>query len=150
MQKIFLIGHGNIPLEEFMEKIRGKKVNLVIDIRSVPFSKYVSHFNQENLKKALQEKNISYLYMGDVLGGKQSQGFEKYIKSIKFKEALKKLQTKIKNKRSALMCSEIDCAQCHRKFIGWRLADMGIKVENILDKNKIQKIEQRTLAGFSK
>ena len=67
--KIYTIGHGARKIEEFLEIIKSNGINLIVDIRERPVSKYYPQFNRKNLEKILKENEIEYIYAGDYLGG---------------------------------------------------------------------------------
>ena len=72
MGKSFLysIGHSNKTIEELISELRLYDIQYLIDVRSMPYSKYYPHFNKEPLKIAINETgDIKYGYMGDVIGG---------------------------------------------------------------------------------
>jgi len=64
--KIYTFGHGAQSFKEFLEKINQAKVDIIIDIREKPFSRYHPHFNRGYLEKTLGER---YMFGGDFLGG---------------------------------------------------------------------------------
>ena len=78
---IYTIGHSNITQESFIEILKLFKIQLLVDVRSSPYSKYVSHFNSENISKALKENNIRYIFLGSYIGGKPKD--EKYYRDGK-------------------------------------------------------------------
>ena len=147
MKKAFLIGHGNIEISNFLELLKEKKIDTLVDVRSVPYSKFASQFNRETLTRALYESDIKYVYMGDILGGRQPEGIDKYIKTSQFTKGIAVLGERITNSNVAIMCSEIDYTRCHRRFIGFKLIDEGFIIEDI-KKGIAEKISQKTLAGF--
>jgi uncharacterized protein (DUF488 family) len=67
--KVYTIGHGARSIEEFLKIVKSKGINLIVDIREKPVSRYYPHFNRRNLEKVLKENGIEYLYAGDYLGG---------------------------------------------------------------------------------
>ena len=150
MEKIvYLIGHGNMKLDEFLKILKWKKVDILVDVRSVPFSKYVPEFNKESLKEFLLKNNIDYVHMGSILGGKQNpEWFKKHMNTKEFEKGIYILQEGINGNVAAIMCSEIDYRKCHRRFIGLKLADGGFIVEDISKKGVVQKVGQRTLVNF--
>jgi uncharacterized protein (DUF488 family) len=148
MKKAYLVGHGNGSVEEFIELLKDKKIETLVDVRSVPYSKFASQFNRENLSKQLSEKGINYVYMGEILGGRHPEGFDKYMDSNQFNKGIAILEEGISSSTSAIMCSEIDHTKCHRRFIGSKLIDEGFIVEDISKKGVIEKIAQKTLGGF--
>ena len=51
--KIYTFGHGAKSLEEFIEKIKSANIDLLIDLRKNPLSRYYPHFNRKNLENYL-------------------------------------------------------------------------------------------------
>lgn len=148
MKKTFLIGHGNMELSKFLELLKEKEIDTLVDVRSIPYSKFASQFNRENLNTALRENSIKYVYMGDILGGRPPEGFDKYMKSSQFTKGISVLGEGITDSNVAIMCSEIDYTKCHRRFIGFKLIDEGFIIEDISKKGITERIAQKTLAGF--
>ena len=67
---LFSIGHGNKSIAEFIAELTQFDIQYLIDIRSKPYSKFYPWFNHYELKHAISETHqITYAYMGDVLGG---------------------------------------------------------------------------------
>ena len=56
------VGHSNQSQEEFLELLRKHDVNCIVDVRSVPASKYIPQFNMEPLKRFLKKNGIQYLH----------------------------------------------------------------------------------------
>ncbi len=148
MKKAFLIGHGNVEISKFLELLKEKKIDTLVDVRSIPYSKFTSQFNRENLDMTLYGNDIKYVYMGDILGGRQPEGFDKYMKTSQFTKGIAILGEGITESNVAIMCSEIDYTKCHRRFIGSKLIDEGFVIEDISKKGIAEKIAQKTLAGF--
>lgn len=138
-----------MKLDEFLEILKEKKVDMLVDVRSVPFSKHVPDFNKESLKEFLLKSNIEYVHMGSMLGGKRNpEWFSKHMNTKEFEKGIYILQEGINGNKAAIMCSEIDYKRCHRRFIGLKLADDGFIVEDISKKGISQKIDQKTLVSF--
>jgi uncharacterized protein (DUF488 family) len=148
MKKAFLIGHGNMETNTFLEILKEKKIDTLVDVRSIPYSKFASQFNRESLKRALSERDIKYVYMGDILGGKQLEGFGKYMRTSQFTKGIAILVEGITSSNVAIMCSEIDYTRCHRRFIGFKLINEGFVIEDISKKGISEKLAQKTLVGF--
>jgi uncharacterized protein (DUF488 family) len=55
---ILTIGHSNHPLPRFLDLLRGAEVTAVADVRSVPVSRFVPHFNKDRLAASLAENGI--------------------------------------------------------------------------------------------
>ena len=47
---LWTIGHSNHPLETFLALLRRHEIEVLVDVRSSPYSGYCPHFNTEQLK----------------------------------------------------------------------------------------------------
>jgi uncharacterized protein (DUF488 family) len=147
---IYTIGHSIITQESFIEIFKLFKLQLVVDVRSTPYSKYVPHFNRENINKSLIENNIRYIFLGSYIGGKPKD--ERYYRNDKvdfdligktepFREGINKIMTLNRNENIVLMCSEEDPKSCHRhNLITHSLVKKGLEVIHIRKNGKIEKI----------
>lgn len=148
---IYSIGHGNKKFEDFLKELSSFNVKYLIDVRTSPYSKYNPQYNREILKSNLEGVNITYVYMGDNLGGLPSdrscyeEGKVSYdlIKDKEFfKEGLARLiKAYEKDINVAVMCSETKPEECHRsKLIGQELLKNSITIQHIteVDKTKDQ------------
>src|SRR5579862_664410 len=73
MRSFYTIGHSSHSLERFVGLLRANEIEVLVDTRSYPYSKWVPHFGRESLKEAVEATGIRYLYMGDVVGGRPKQ-----------------------------------------------------------------------------
>jgi uncharacterized protein (DUF488 family) len=146
---IYSIGHGNKKIEDFIKELNSFEINYLIDVRSSPYSKFNPQFNRELLKQELSNAGVTYVYLGDTLGGLPSDrscyvdGKVEYdlIKEKEFfKEGLQRLITaNEKNLNVAVMCSESKPEECHRsKLIGQELLKHKISMIHILSTIKIK------------
>jgi uncharacterized protein (DUF488 family) len=62
---IYTIGHSNMALERFVDLLRMQLIQMLVDIRSQPSSRYAPQFNREPLKTSLDYTGIAYFYLGD-------------------------------------------------------------------------------------
>lgn len=148
---IFSIGHGNKTFEEFLKELEPYGIGYLIDVRSHPFSKWNTAFNQPNLQRETAAHNIIYVYMGDTIGGLPSGGdkevscytyvdhkryvdYEKIAQQPFFQEGMDRLVTAYeKSLKVAVMCSETRPETCHRsKLIGEELKKRGIPMKHIV------------------
>ncbi len=70
MNKIFTIGHSTDSIDFFFCLLMNNGVDTVVDVRSVPYSRYASQFNKDSLSVFLKNKNINYIPMGNQLGAR--------------------------------------------------------------------------------
>ncbi len=147
---IYTIGHSNINQKDFIEILSLFKIQILVDVRSSPYSKFVPHFNRENIKTALIDSNIKYIFMGHQIGGKPKN--KKYYQNGKvdynliaktdhFKEGIIKIIELNKDDDLVLMCSEENHYKCHRhNLITQILIKKGLKVVHIRKCGKMDKI----------
>jgi uncharacterized protein (DUF488 family) len=138
---LYTIGHGNHPIDRFIELIRGVGIESIIDVRSIPFSRFAPQFNKAVLEKSLGSAHIGYHYLGDLLGGRPGAGniktplsFEEATARASFQDGLRRLSALYSAGRSAVMCAERDPNRCHRKhLIARAIVSAGGTVIHILD-----------------
>ena len=75
--KIYTLGTSNRSIKEFLEILKSYQIQIVIDVRRWPTSKWFEHFKKENLEKILSENNIEYLHF-EKLGGYRTGGYEAF------------------------------------------------------------------------
>jgi uncharacterized protein (DUF488 family) len=117
MTTIYTIGHSNHEFDEFLALLRQHDLQLVVDVRSSPYSRYVPQANRETLARTLEAAGITYRWLGDRLGGKpdgEIADYDELRASPAFQQGLDKLLTLAAGRRTAIMCSEGDHHQCHR------------------------------------
>jgi len=124
--QIYTIGHSTQPVEAFLELLYQYGIDTIIDVRSVPYSKFAFHYNQDNIKYHLQSNNIYYIYMGDSLGARYTDrklffddmnkvDFSKVQQTTRFQKAISRVLNGIsKGYKIALMCAEKEAFNCHR------------------------------------
>lgn len=124
---LWTIGHSNHTLDGFLALLRQHRIEVLVDVRSAPYSRYSGHFNREALERMIEEAGIRYLFLGRELGGRPSdeaayddEGHARYdvmAKSAHFKEGLGRLERGIAEYRVVIMCSEEDPEHCHRRLL---------------------------------
>jgi uncharacterized protein (DUF488 family) len=138
---VYTIGHSNLKFDEFLKLLNTYKIQVVVDVRSVPYSKYAFEFNKEDTNSKLQNSGIDYLYLGDKLGGIPKD--EKYYVDVErsydlieenkeYQEGISRLMKIAGPRRTAIMCSEENPDRCHRHhLIAQTLLRKGVIVFHI-------------------
>jgi len=150
---IFTIGHSNQGSGRFLKLLTDNSIQILVDVRSSPHSRFATQFNAMTLKKALADRGIKYLYMGNELGGRppESSMYDKeghalyhlMARSPLFLRAVKRLLKGSENRRIALMCSEEDPSECHRYLLVGRVVGQnGVTVLHIRADGRVQTDEQ--------
>lgn len=138
---VFTVGHSNHSDHHFITLLQASRIQVLADVRSHPFSKYASQFNQDNLKRSLSSKSICYEFFGNGLGARPKNpdcyvnGNASYAlikQSTLFMQELENIIAISQQNSIALMCSEKEPLDCHRTIlISQILASRGIKVRHI-------------------
>lgn len=48
--RLYTIGHSNVELDEFIGRLKQFNIEMLIDVGSKPYSRYVPHFNKEEIE----------------------------------------------------------------------------------------------------
>ena len=129
------IGHSNHPIERFLDLLKAGGVRLLVDVRSMPYSRRFPQFGRERLARSLGEAGIDYLWEGEALGGLPGQGggYNELAARPTFKDALGRLIERAESMTLCLMCAEKEPLDCHRTvLVARRLAERGVAVEHLL------------------
>lgn len=145
---IYTIGHSNHSIDRFVCLLREAGITAVADVRSVPFSRRMPHFNQRALKKALKSVGIAYTFLGEQLGARPKErscyrdGVADYsliAKSAAFADGLRRVEEGAGRYRIVLMCAERDPLDCHRTLLVARhLQDRGSTICHILADGRLE------------
>lgn len=142
---LYTIGHSNHEVGYFIELLRKNGVNVVVDVRSTPFSQYATQFNMNEIQKSLKEHGVFYIHMGEEFGARREDrtlydatgklDFELTQKSESFKRGIRRIEDGLeKGYHIAFMCSEKHPEDCHRSIlVGKAFYDRGYQVLNILE-----------------
>ena len=152
---IYTIGYGSRSIVELIEVLRQHQVAYLIDVRSVPYSRYKPEFSKKPLANELEQQGIRYVFMGDSLGGKPDDetcyvngivDYEKVKNTEFYQRGIERLHTAFtQQQRIALMCSEGKPEHCHRcKLIGATLTTEDLPVVHI-DENNDQITQEQVI-----
>lgn len=136
------IGYSWLEIEEFIATLKFFKVNLVVDVRSKPFSKFKKSFDKPYLINQLKLNDIKYEWFCS-LGGQPENldlydddgivNYEKLVQSSPFISGLKRLEQFIPCNNLIILCSEQDPITCHRFLaISREMAKRGFKIVHVL------------------
>ncbi len=146
---IYTIGHSNHAMETFLDLLRGQHIQVLIDTRSSPFSRYAPQFNKDSLKQAVEEAGIKYGFFGRHLGGRPDDEslydedgrvvYSEVAKTFLFNDGLDRLIQGMAKFRVALLCSEENPSICHRRLLVSRvLYEQGFAVYHIRGSGAVQ------------
>ncbi len=149
---IYTIGYGNRSIQEFIEVLERYGIAYLIDVRSVPYSRYKPEFSQATLMKRLMNYGIHYVFMGNKIGGRPDDAecyvngkvdYEKVNNTENYQHGIQRLIVAFtQGHRVALMCSEGKPENCHRsKLIGVTLTKNNVSTIHI-DENDIEQTQE--------
>ncbi len=143
--EILTVGHSNHEEREFLDLLQGAGVELVVDVRANPHSRF-QHFNRSSLAGSLAASGIGYEPMGEQLGGLRKprpdsvndawedeffRGYADHMAGDEFAAGLARLGELAEGRRIALMCAEADWAECHRRLLADALVAHGHHVAHL-------------------
>ncbi len=145
---IWTVGHSNQDLGRFEQLLAAEKIEFLVDVRSYPHSRYAPHFNREHLERAVAAHGVRYVFLGDALGGRptredhyDAEGHALYgpmSEEASFTQAIDRLIAGARDHRLALLCSEADPTDCHRRrLVGKVLTDRGVQLRHILSDGSV-------------
>lgn len=159
--RLYTVGHSSQSLEEFLSLLQRHSINCVVDIRSVPASKFAPQFNEESLKHFLKLHDIQYLPFGNEFGARRTDcinddgqvDFEVAVTTPLFQQGAERLMKGLERGFCiALMCSEADPLECHRfSLVSRYFQNQGIEVLHILKDAKLathSEVEKRLVNEF--
>jgi len=139
---IYTIGHSNHSIERFVDYLAAYKIDAVVDVRSNPHSRHISHFDRKPLAAQLRGKGIKYGWLGDQLGARRNErecyvdGQASYGKIVQLESFQKGIERILQGNRDhviAIMCTERDPLDCHRTILVCReLKKYGLTIRHIL------------------
>lgn len=132
LKLIFTVGHSTRTGKEFTELLKTYDINLLVDIRHYPGSRYCPQFGKATLSKNLARHDIDYIHL-ESLGGRrksakeselnagwrspQFRGYADYMQTKDFALGLKQLMSLARKNHVAIMCSEAVPWRCHRSLV---------------------------------
>lgn len=125
MAKIYSLGHSTRNIQDFVAILRQNRISLVVDARSVPFSKYAPQFNRYNLEHSLKVCGLEYVYRGRSIGGRGiNRGQNETLDEL--------ARAAMGGVRMAIICAEKSHLDCHRyTMLAPLFKARGIEMEHL-------------------
>lgn len=130
---MFTIGYATKSIEQYIQQLHDHGVDVVADIRSVPYSKAFFDYHQDALRNHLARARIRYVHLGQELGPRSRDAehydesgqvqFARLMRSELFQSGIRRLADGVdKGFTIAMTCACKDPAVCHRSLlVGWAL-----------------------------
>jgi uncharacterized protein (DUF488 family) len=145
---VYTIGHSTHSIETFVELLKKHDISAISDVRSRPYSRMNPQFNREELKSALKDAHIKYVFLGKELGARSEDKscyrngqvqYDLLAKTDLFKRGIERVIEGGSQYRIALMCAEKEPLDCHRTILVARaLCELGVKISHILGNGEVE------------
>lgn len=147
-KEVYSIGHSNMRYRSFASLLRKWSIEQVVDVRSIPYSRHVPHFNYEVIRRKLGQSGFDYLYLGNQLGSHNSRmrnsseslsDYRRQIACDAFDDGMAQLLEHMNEHRVAIMCVECDPYRCHRhSILAAEIAKFGVTTQHILKSGQVR------------
>lgn len=140
--KIYSIGYGNRSIQAFIQLLKKFEIDLLVDVRTTPQSRYQPDYNSKSLELHLIHHQLRYLFLGKELGGKPNDpscytdgavDYDKVASKLFFIRGIEEIKTlNAEGYTVAVMCAEQSPSHCHRKLlIGDHFEKQGYEILHI-------------------
>jgi uncharacterized protein (DUF488 family) len=149
---ILTIGHSNHPISEVLALLNSHHVKRLVDVRTIPKSRYNPQFNRDTLAASVRDAHVTYTHLPKLGGLRHARtdstntgwqnasfrGFADYMQTPEFAAALARLEKLARpgargdTKLCAIMCAEAVPWRCHRSLIADALTVRGHEVKHIM------------------
>lgn len=144
MRALFTIGYQGSQLDGFLNTLKSKQIELLLDVRELPLSRKKG-FSKTALKQALAEQGIAYNHLralGDPKPGRDAvrrgdrATFEaiyySHLQSEPAQAALRQAIDLSQRQRCCLLCFEHEAQGCHRKIVVDAMAEaVDFQIEHL-------------------
>jgi uncharacterized protein (DUF488 family) len=158
---VFTIGHSTRPIGDFIHLLKSHGVKRVIDVRTLPRSRFNPQFDSARLGGLLRTAHIHYTHLPG-LGGlrrprqdsinlgwrnESFRGYADHMQTPAFRADLERCLELAGAERVALMCAEAVPWRCHRSLIADALVARGIDALEIASDSRVR---PHTLTPFAR
>lgn len=137
---VFTIGHSTRPIEDFIHLLKSHGVQRVVDVRTLPRSRFNPQFDVARLPALLEAAHIHYTHLPGLGGLRRPRrdspnlgwrntsfrGYADHMQTPAFKDSLERCLQLAGAERVALMCAEAVPWRCHRRLIADALVARGV------------------------
>ncbi len=150
---IYTVGHSNRRIEDLLAILKARNIGTLVDIRTIPKSRFNPQFNTGEIGKSLKAEGIDYLHMPSLGGLRKSigaaspnmawenasfRGFADYMQTSEFEPGLASLIAITSKSTIAIMCAEAVPWRCHRSLVSDALTARGVEVQHLMSPTKAQ------------
>ncbi len=134
----YTIGYAKKTVEQFVELLKAKGVETLIDVRKNPVSMFKPEFNKENVRTILNKNGIKYVHYPELGVPEEIRGelaktgdyerfFKWYDENVAATLLAESIDLEAISYPIAIMCVELDPTKCHRHRIALALERRGLR-----------------------
>ena len=133
MGTLYTIGYGGRTPKEVLDLLKEHGVQVLIDVRAVPYSR-IPGFGKSELARFLLVDNIIYHHVEALGNANRKAGPGAPIRLVDGTSGLSALLDLLSSHDVAIMCAERDYKGCHRSYIADRVVETNpdIRVVHIV------------------
>ena len=161
---LWTLAHSTRQIDEFIGLLRAHQISLLVDVRTVPRSRYNPQFNTDTLARSLSDTGLQYRHLPK-LGGLRKpkndslndgwhnasfRGYADYMQTDEFLNALVELMAESRLQPTAIMCAEAVPWRCHRSLIADALVSRGWDIWHIMSPERATPHTLSSFAHFEK
>jgi uncharacterized protein (DUF488 family) len=154
------VGHSTRGLDELVDLLREHGIALLVDVRTVPRSRRMPHFDRASLAVELPERGVEYLHVPELGGLRRPRpdspntgwrndsfrGYADHMATPQFAAAVDRLAELGAARDVAFMCAEAVPWRCHRSLIADALLVRGVEVGHIVGRGAAKPHELTSFA----
>jgi len=140
---VFSIGYSGRTPDEVFDIIGRYGVEVVVDVRTSPYSARQPQFDREVLAARAKGLGIQYVCAGDKVGGRPADrtlygrdglvDFARFSKKRLVNDGISELVTLSRTRKICMICAEKSPVHCHRLYLlGRMLLSAGVDVAHIV------------------
>ncbi|HET7529988.1 MAG TPA: DUF488 domain-containing protein [Mycobacteriales bacterium] len=153
MRRVLTVGHGTATQDELLERLRGARIDLLVDVRIAPGSRRHPHVAREALEQWLPEAGVAYRWDKRLGGFRKAapgspdvslrnesfRAYAGYMRTEPFGAAIDDLLTEARQHRVTVMCSETVWWRCHRRLIAdFLVLARGVAVGHVMPGDRVE------------
>jgi uncharacterized protein (DUF488 family) len=148
--QLLTIGHSNHDADHFAALLADARIEVLADVRSWPMSRHAEWADGDSLPAWLRERGHRHVFLGKELGGRPDAPdcydvaghvlYGRVARLPHFEAGLRRLRQGIDSYRVAVMCSEEDPTDCHRRLLVAKvLMDQGVEVLHVRGDGRVER-----------
>ncbi len=156
MVRVVTVGHSTHPMATFVDLLRGARVELVLDVRSQPYSRRAPWFTKQLFQAGIEEAGLRYLWLGEALGGRPADDSMRHEDgrpnygamraTPRFAAAVGRVVELAAELPVAIACAEEDPTECHRRLlVAPALVERGLEVVHLRGDGRLE--DEEAFAG---